>query len=745
MNARKILNFVCCLTFAISLLAHARTFGQQNDAGDVPIDHAVFGTDESFDNLILPIMTKAGCNTGACHGASSGRGGFRLSLFGQNATRDWESITRELGGRRVNVVHPEKSLLLRKAGEFVEHGGGQRLEPDSESWDDIALWIRRGAVRFPTESPQPPRMVRLKLEPVRIRTSLSKLHEESIRVVAEFSDGSLRDMTRHASLSPLDPGSVSTNSDRATVHPRRIGRHVVLIRVRDVVSAMEILVSDDRVIPSDRLFENGNYIDHHIARSLSDLGIAAGDSINEISFLRRVTLDLCGRIPTVDEITAYCLAKPDVRRRETINRLVSSTDTIDHWSELMVQMLSGAQHGNSEGDSVLSTAYRRFVREQMVGQVPLPETLVQLVSAEGSLSDNAAVGFYLSANDGRSQAELFSEVFMGVRMRCANCHDHPLDHWTQDDYHGLAALFTGIRRSPLVGWQPGATHVHPATGEPAQGFTPDRRMVDLKQDPRPFLSQYVREDPDQLIAKAWVNRIWATMMGRPLIDPVDDLRDSNPPSHPELLDALVADWRANRFEWMHLVRTIAESQAYSRASVTEYKAIDSSTQAVAVSMYACREPKLLSRKVLSRALEQVTTGSDQEARSEDASADNQVAAEPGTPNDIRLIGKDACPRAAFCSVANEDSLAARLETIVGTYLNDSLELPDGQVQRWAHESDLGTDLLISEVYRKTLGRQPRVDEMVFWSKQFGSVSHRREVLEDMVWSLLTCREFITNH
>lgn len=680
-----------------------------------------------FDHTVLPILTKAGCNSGACHGAAIGRGGFQLSLFGQNPAKDFDRIARELAGRRINVVEPENSLLLRKGGELMDHGGGERLVPDSKAWNQLRDWIGQGARRGVSGELQKT-LSEIIVTPSRIRLASLDSPAVAIQVMAKYSDGSTSDMTELATLIPHDPMAVAIDNAAMSIEPRRVGRQVVLVRVRDKIGAIEVLVAlheneassaeeiatgdaDESQSPFADEATSPQLIDPFVFRQLEELGLQALPQVDDLSFLRRVTIDLCGRVPTEEEIVAYQAAPNGVRRAAAIDRLLASEDAIEYWTDRWMEILQAKLSGDPMASDSSQQPYRQHIRAALATGRPVPDILTDLVLASGSIEENGAVGFYLTAKDGRSQAELFSEVMMGVRLRCANCHDHPFDHWTQDDYHGLAALFAGIRRTPRVDWHAGATNIHPVTGEPAQGQTLDHHPLRPDQDPRPAIAEYIQRQTDWSISRAWVNRAWFMMMGRGLIEPVDDLRDTNPASHPELLDALIVDWREHGYDWLHLLRSIANSHAYGRAVQNEKETTDLATQAVLLEMYAAREPRSMPNDVLRRSIKQIT--------------DADIA--------LQHLSVD------------QESLAGKLEWIVGPMLNQSIADPQGQVRRWQSDTQSDPRSLVQSIYLRCLNRVPVQSEQQFWIQQLQANSKRDEIIEDMVWSLLTCREFITNH
>jgi hypothetical protein len=507
-----------------------------------------------FATDVMPWLTQAGCNSGACHGAAIGRGGFRLSLYGQDPALDYERIVRELEGRRVNTTDPEASLLLRKAGEFMEHGGGLRLDPGTAGWEAVRGWIAEGC---PQEMAEGERIAAIRVEPSHLHA-----HEPgetfAVRVLARLRNGTERDLTDRSRLEPQDEQAVSRAAiGRLRVH--RPGRHVVIARVRNFVAPLEVILPAGQPAASpNEAPRPHHFVDEQIDRRLRDLGIAPAPAADDWTFLRRASLDLIGRLPTPSEVQRFIDSPRVDKRQRLVDRLLASDAAIDYWTYWLADAMRLQEGG---GNRAAATSYHAWLGKQIRSGRPLPEIATAVLTAEGKPSEAGEVGFYLAAGDARRQAELFAEIMIGARMRCANCHDHPLDRWTQEDYHGLAAIFAGIQRTPEVRFRPGQMTIHPGTGDPAVPKLPGAATLPPDQDHRSRLARWLVESPAgrQRFARAWVNRVWAALMGRGLVDPIDDHRQTNPATHPELLEALVADWEAHRYDLRQLVRRIATS------------------------------------------------------------------------------------------------------------------------------------------------------------------------------------------
>ncbi|HEY8504655.1 MAG TPA: DUF1549 domain-containing protein, partial [Gemmataceae bacterium] len=393
--------------------------------------------DVDFDTDVIPVLTRAGCNAGACHGAAAGRGGFRLSLFGSDPEFDHRSIVRELEGRRVNLASPDESLLLLKPTSAVRHGGGARLDLEGEGADLLRRWIASGAARAKAR-----RLLDLRVSP-EVHVADRPGGSVPLRATARFDDGSSRDVTRWTVFTPEDPSAVAIDGRTATAQLLRRGRHVIVARYLDRVVPVQVIVPlSDRPVDLTRE-PRRNFIDGHILELLTKLRLPVSPPADDATFLRRVTLDLTGRLPTPEQVFAFAGdGRPDKRDR-LIDRLLASEEFNDYWTYRLAGLLR-IRSGAHDGTGVRT--YHRWLREQVASGAPYDRIARELLTAEGDAHAVGPANFYRTTGDARQQAEFVSELFLGSRLRCANCHNHPLDRWTQDDYHGLAAVFARVER-----------------------------------------------------------------------------------------------------------------------------------------------------------------------------------------------------------------------------------------------------------------------------------------------------------
>lgn len=674
-----------------------------------------------FDTDVMPILTKAGCNVGACHGAAAGRGEFYLSLYGSRPQADYEQITRFFGGRRISRTEPESSLILQKATEQISHEGGARVDYDSADHHTLIRWIRQGAERT-TER----RLSTFDLAVDQRRLQAGASTQISAR--AHFTDGSTRDVYPWTVLSAEDPSAVSIAADGvATV--LRPGRHILTARYMDRVKTIELLAPwEDPVVAAA---EAASPIDQFIDRRLAQLQIASGPRAGDEVLLRRLFLDVTGRLPTEQDREEFLQQPVGLRVEAVLKKLTAVGDeptAFDgYWTWVIAQQLQlgAVSRGKPGREQIYHWLQDAIRRDQGYDQV-----VREMLTATGTVSEVPPAAFYQVAPGPGPTAELVSRAFLGVRLQCANCHDHPLDHWKQEDYHGLSAVFAGLRIGESIRVGSG-TVINPATGEPAVSMIPGGGPLPEAGDPRQPLANWLSGPDNRLFALAFVNRAWARLMGRGLVEPVDDLRDTNPATHPELLNWLARDFQANGYRLRHLVRTICRTDAYQRVAVTSSQAQPQHA------FYPGALRKKMAPEVYRDAIATVLDVSQPVQVSYRGLADRQSGT--GSLSDCQG------PECETLTLASSD-LAVQLSLLNGRPLNELLE-QDG-LQTLA---DGTPATVVDRLYRRALGRRPSADESAYWVQQLANgrpnaaASVDPVALQDFAWSLLTCHEFLTSH
>ena len=694
-----------------------------------------------FENDLIPVFTKFGCNSGACHGSAAGRGEFKLSLFGGNPKTDYKSIVRQLAGRRINLVHPGQSLLILKPTAQTSHGGGQVLSEDAEATYLLRKWIEQGAIYKSLHQLEhieitPQKIVVTNLErPIQLQTS------------AFYSDGTSKDVTRWTVFSPEDSSAIEIDVSTAKAKLNRPGRHIILARYLTEVVPIELIspLNDgnthdfSKTSGEQTTTSTKSVIDLEIQKLLTILRLPVSDQIADATFLRRVTLDLTGRLPTADAAKAFIADSTAKKRESLVDTLLESDEFSEYWTLQLAKLLRiGAKERNTQGAYV----YHQWLSDQIRDGVGYDNIVRSVILATGDTHEIGPANFYRTVDNPREQTEFMSELFMGVRLRCANCHNHPLDKWTQDDYHGLTAIFAKIEDDQVVSLKPNAEVIHPATRESAIPRIPGEKYLptDLS-DYRDDLVDWLTNTENPYFGRAIVNRLWKAMMGRGLVEPVDDFRSTNPATHPELLTALTDDFVAHGYNLRRTLRQIALSDAYARSS----KALpDNKTDD---RFYSHGIEKTLSPEVLADAISDVL-GVPDTYGNEPLGTRAVSLFNPNTESDaLDVLGR--CSRESSCENSDEaiDGLQRKLHLFNGDLLNARIAVENGRLDTLIFQNCTPKEI-VSEFYLSALNRYPTKSEIAFWKQHIdfnGSARSQSTILEDMVWSLLTCNEFVTNH
>jgi len=698
-----------------------------------------------FDTHIIPLLTRNGCNSGSCHGSAAGRGGLRLSLYGSRPQDDHDALALELEGRRVNSVRPTQSLVYLKATESLPHGGGPRFDPGSPAARRLLDWIAGGAERHaPGNSPR--RLEELLVTPV---TAVLPAPGSSvaIQVQATFSDGLSEDVTAWTVLTAEDPDAVQIQPD-STVTAHRPGQHILIARFLDRVRPVELLVPFQQATASpDTPARRGSddshqseaelsaaVVDRFINDRLQLLRLSFSPACDDVTFLRRARLKLTGRVPEPDEVRAMLADTHPRRRAMLVDRLLDSSDFVDFWTHQLAGLLKIQTQGQ---DATAARTYHAWLRDRIASDAPLDQLARELLTATGDTHLTGPASFALATRDARTHAEFVSELWMGARLRCANCHDHPLDRWTQDDYHGLAAVFAGMRRGRVVTISGGDEIIHPRTGEAARPRIPGIRFPAPEEDSRTAFADWLVSPDNPYFARSLVNRVWQAVMGQGLVNPVDDLRETSPPTHPALLDHLATDFHARGCRLRPMIRTLCLTDAFSRDS-TALPGQPSDARFYSHALESSPPPAVFLDMV-----SDVTGVPESFADVPACTRALELFAVNLPAPSLDLLGR--CGRNEACaeSTTAAAGLPQALHLINGGLLNDRLKSPTGRIATLM-ASGASDQALIDEFYLRALSRFPDAAEQEFWSARFATVdssTDRRQLVEDLVWSLLNCREF----
>ncbi|MDA7512293.1 DUF1549 and DUF1553 domain-containing protein [Verrucomicrobia bacterium] len=682
-----------------------------------------------FVNDVMPVLTKVGCNTGACHGSAAGRGNFKLSLYGGNPQADYEAIVREISGRRINLQKPEESLIILKPTFAIDHGGKFLLDDDDDGTQLLLRWIQEGAEKVTHRE-----LERVEFTP---RTYFIEKTDVDVQLRAEafYADGSSQDVTPWTVFSAEDSSAVRIDKDSAVATPLRGGRHIITARYLDSVAPIEIVIplSDKPVDLASQ--PRGNFIDDEVLSRLTTLRLPVSPQADDSTFIRRVSLDLTGRLPEPDKVLAYLENRDQNKNEELIDELVQADAFNEYWSYKFAKWLRMGKDPNDE-DGIAT--YRLWLSNQIEKGVGYNEITRTLILATGDTHNVGPANFYRTVDGPRKQAEFVSELFMGSRLRCANCHNHPFDKWTQDDYHGLASIFSKIENAQIVRVRASGDVIHPRTREPAVARIPgEYYLKDKTQDGREDLAEWLTAEDNPYFAKAIVNRLWSSLMGRGLVEPVDDMRDTNPATHPKLLNRLAEDFAASGYRLRPMLKRIATSATYARSSNT----VPGNAEDDRYYSHALRRP--LEAEVLADGISYVLNVPAQYG----GKAPGQRAVtlvDLYTPSrTLDILGR--CGREESCESETSISggLTRNLHLLNGELINVRIRREEGRLARF-FDADTAPMDIIDELYLVALSRKPAGAMRRFWREQLAnveSVEQQQRLLEDFVWSLLASSKF----
>jgi len=708
----------------------------------------------SFINDVVPVLTKAGCNAGVCHAkAGGGQNGFQLSLLGFEPQDDFEHLVKEGRSRRLFLSAPERSLLLLKASAQVPHGGGMRLDAASEGYATLLEWIRQGAKNDAAGSPH---LVAFELQPS--RGIVARHGEQQLQAMARFSDGSVRDVTNQALFESNDRAMAEVN-DRGLVKVLDIsGKFSVMVRYQAsnaVFTASVPLGAKVENLPSAR-----NFVDEHVFANLKELGIPASPVCDDATFLRRVTLDIGGRLPTEDEARAFLGSSDPEKRDRVIDDLLSSPDYADFFAGKWTALLKNRRDDAS--DMVSNFAFHAWVRDSFLANKPYDQFVRELLAATGTIIGNPPVAWYKRVKEPKQQLEDVAQLFLGVRLQCAQCHHHPFERWSQDDYYSLAAFFTQVGRKPsgtrdedLIFHKRGiAVANNIKTGLPlkpaALGDAIPAILAD--EDPRLKLADWMSSPTNPFFAKALANRYWKHFFQRGLVEPEDDIRDSNPPTNPQLLTALEQHFIRSGFDLKELVRVITRSHAYQLSSTPTPDNLGDRQN------YSRYYPRRVQAEVLLDAIDRLA-GSETDFINVPRGT-RAIALPDNSYNRmipfLRVFGRPEGESVCECERVQTSSLAQSLHLINAGDIKAKLATPNGRAERLAASTEPG-EAKIRELYLAAFAREPRSEELKSAldylaeprldanDKPVDAAVASKENFQDLIWALVNTKEFLFNH
>lgn len=702
----------------------------------------------SFRHHAIPALAKAGCSGGSCHGSPNGKGGFRLSLFGLDSEADRASLVRDVRGRRVNVLDADDSLLLRKPTMRVPHAGGRRLTEDGPLYRWLRDWIAQGCLPDSSDV----NCVGIEVFPSEARVLRFPDNTQKFRVTAKFSDGSVQDVTQLAQFSLSDVTVADVSFDGlVTGHTR--GETAVIIRYLHFIETPLLTFVKDVDGFEWQSPPVLTYVDEHVDRKLRQLQFLPSDLCSDHEFIRRVFLDVTGILPTPEETQRFVSDSASNKRAELIDDLLARPETArfqaQKWGDLL--RVSRKQIGMT---SVFK--YSRWLNGAMSTNMPYDQFAQELITASGSTLTHPAGNYYRTAADTMDAMETTAQLFLGTRIQCAKCHNHPFERWTQNDYYGLAAFFNRIERRKtqtaeevLLRTAPAGEIQHPATGQVMQPAVPGDGPLDTTAtlDRRRTFANWLTSADNTLFAQVEVNRIWAQVMGRGIVEPFDDFRDSNPPSNAPLLDALAADFVTHGFDRQHILRTILNSRTYQASSrPNEFNRDDER-------YFSHYLPRRLTAEQLVDALGSVTGQREVFPFVAPTTLATWLPAPDLKPHDrsklgdvefLKVFGQPERQSVCSCDRGEDSSLGQALELLNGGFLHRLLEHHDNRVHAPLRAGQPVTEI-ITDLYLRALCRPPTDRELQTSVNYVAAHNDRSLALEDICWAILNKDEFLFQH
>ena len=695
----------------------------------------------NFERDIVPLMSRFACNASGCHGKAEGQNGFKLSVFGFDPMADYVALTREGRGRRVVPTLPASSLLLTKASGGVPHGGGVRIRRGSGDYRRLHDWIAGG---MPFGNDNDPKVVSIELTPGERQVDMKSRHQ--LRVVATFSDGRTADVTGHAKFQSNNEGLGNVDEFGLVTVGEAPGEVAVMANYMGAVGVFQAMIPSANRLASFPKLPEANFIDTLVHQKLKKLHILPSAGTDDATFLRRVSLDIIGRLPTSEESRKFLEDKNGDRRARLVDRLLKRPEYADYWALKWSDLLrvDRLKLGHEPAYN-----YYRWIRDRFAENTPIDKFTRKLLTASGPVRENPQAIFYKSIGKPGDRAAVISQVFLGMRIDCAQCHHHPYDRWGQTDYWGMQAFFT------QVGFKAGPTGEsiraagnpqtkHPRTGQLIYAHALETGMPDAhpEGDRRTVLAKWMTGPKNRYFARNIANRVWAHLLGRGLVEPVDDVRLTNPPSNPELLDALADHLVASRFDLHALIRTVTASNAYQRSTVSN------ETNRGDEQNYSRFLLKRIDAEVLLDAISD-TTGVPEKFQGTPAGFRAVQLWDSQVPHYfLKLFGRPYRVSACACERAGEPTVGQILHVMNSPQIQRKIAHAGGRIAKLVREST-DDDYVVEELYLTFFNRFPETSERKTALAHFRQVQAqkqtRAQAAEDLAWSMLNSLEFLFNH
>ena len=717
----------------------------------------------SFRNEVMAVLSRSGCNLGTCHGNQNGKGGLKISLRGQDPETDFVTLTRQLAGRRANAMIPDESLLLQKPAMLVPHEGGRRFSPESAEYRLLRDWIAAG---MPNDRGDAPVLQHLEVTPGKV-TLHAPDQAVTLRAVATFSDQSRRDVTGLAVFESSDPTVQITSGGvvqfAASDFSRRTSITVRYLNQQTVSRIESVPARPDFQFKAP---ESVNFVDELVFAQLQRLKINPANVSDDTTFLRRVYLDVTGLLPTAQKAQNFLASQDPNKRSVLIDELLASPEYVDfqtlRWADLL-------RVEDKTLDAKGVEVFTHWIRESIVADKPLNQFTAEIIAARGSTYTEAPSNFYRALRTPEERAESAAQVFLGIRLQCAKCHNHPFDRWTQDDYYGWTNFFARVNYKIVENKRRDENDKHEFNGEqiilmkdkgdvknPTTGKVVSPRFLgegnsDTSNSPTADgdrlqqLAQWLSASDNERFAATQANRIWFQLMGVGIVDPIDDFRATNPASNPELLDALRLEFVKSNYSVRHLMRLILNSRTDQLSSE------ENDTNRADETMFSHAVPRRLTAEQTLDAVAQVLQapaqfgGQPKGTRAVQLTGvrngGNRYSKPENGDRFLAVFGKPSRLQTCECERTGETTLAQTMEMVSGELVAELLRDDQNSVAQ-ALNSDLNNDEFISQLYWSALSRAPLQEEQTALRTWIDSHASRRIALQDVAWAVLNSNEFL---
>ncbi len=708
----------------------------------MPVEVKDAGKDRpiSFKNDVMPVFMRSNCNTGSCHGAARGKDGFRLSLFGYDPDGDHHRITREMAVRRANLALPHESLIVLKGSGKVPHTGGSLMPEGGDEYNTIIRWLEAGTPNDPADVIKPVSMEILPKNAV--------LEGEGARqrmtVRATYSDGSRRDVTRLALFLSNNDSSAKIDADGVVTAGQR-GEAFVMARFATFTVGSQVIV-----VPKNLKYEwpdvpENNYVDTHVFNKHKKLRMIPSELCSDEVFIRRVFIDIVGQLPTAEEFNKFMASKEPDKRDLLVDELLGRKEFVEMWVMKFSELLQIRSDGNQRMSYKSTLLYFNWLNEKLSGNVPMNKIVQELLGATGGTFSNPATNYYQIEQDTLKISENVAQVFMGMRMQCAQCHNHPFDRWTMDDYYSFAAFFSQVGRKNaedprerIIFNSGGGDVRNPVGNAVMQPKFLGAEVADVKgKDRRQVLAQWLASPQNPYFARNLANIVWAHFMGRGIIEPVDDVRISNPAVNPELLDELAKKFTEYNYDFKKLVADICKSRTYQLSTqVNETNKLDTTN-------FTKSDIRRIRAEVLLDVISQVTETKNKFQGLPLGARAVQIADGNVNTYFLTTFGRARRDTVCSCEVVMEPNLSQALHLLLGDTVNN--RIPQGKLVGTLLKEGKTPQQVIEELYIRAVSRKPTAKEMEELVKQVEGEQNKQQALEDVFWALLNTKEFIFNH